>query len=46
LGCKPQCGKCVPFVRDLIRKAADDGTHAPVQDLRAPASLLSAGADC
>lgn len=22
LGCKPQCGKCVPFVRDLIREAA------------------------
>jgi bacterioferritin-associated ferredoxin len=22
LGCKPQCGKCVPLVRDLIRETA------------------------
>jgi bacterioferritin-associated ferredoxin len=22
LGCEPQCGKCVPFVRQLLREAA------------------------
>lgn len=20
LGCRPQCGKCVPFVRDMVRR--------------------------
>lgn len=23
LGAKPQCGKCVPFVRQLLRQAVD-----------------------
>jgi bacterioferritin-associated ferredoxin len=22
LGCQPQCGKCVPFVRDMLRQSA------------------------
>ena len=22
LGCEPQCGKCVPFVRQMLREAA------------------------
>ncbi len=21
LGCQPQCGKCVPFIRDMLRSA-------------------------
>jgi bacterioferritin-associated ferredoxin len=46
LGCKPQCGKCVPFVRDLIREAADDRNSSSVQGFSGPANLLSAGADC
>lgn len=23
LGCQPQCGKCVPFVRQALRQAAE-----------------------
>lgn len=23
--CKPRCGKCVPFVRDMVKKAAKGG---------------------
>jgi bacterioferritin-associated ferredoxin len=25
-GCRPQCGKCVPFVRDMLREAAEGPT--------------------
>ena len=24
LGCEPQCGKCVPFVRQMLREAAPE----------------------
>ena len=24
-GCRPQCGKCVPFVRQMLRQGADAG---------------------
>lgn len=40
LGCKPKCGKCVPFVRDLIRAVA------PSEPMAMPSALLTAGADC
>jgi bacterioferritin-associated ferredoxin len=30
LGCKPQCGKCVPLVRDLIRAEASMAAASPV----------------
>jgi bacterioferritin-associated ferredoxin len=26
LGCQPQCGKCVPFVRQALRQAAEAAT--------------------
>jgi bacterioferritin-associated ferredoxin len=26
LGCEPQCGKCVPFVRQMLREAAPAGS--------------------
>jgi bacterioferritin-associated ferredoxin len=45
LGCKPQCGKCVPFVRDLIR--AEASTAAASSAMMAPPdSLLIADAGC
>ena len=25
-GCQPQCGKCVPFVRQMLRDCADAGS--------------------
>ena len=25
-GCQPQCGKCVPFVRQMLRDGAPSGT--------------------
>ena len=25
-GCQPQCGKCVPFVRQMLRDGADAAT--------------------
>ena len=28
LGCQPRCGKCVPFVRRLLREEADIATEA------------------
>jgi len=31
LGAEPKCGKCVPFVRDALRRAASAGS--PVQSL-------------
>jgi bacterioferritin-associated ferredoxin len=40
LGCKPQCGKCVPFVRDLIRETV--GGEKP-SSFDPSASLLLAG---
>jgi bacterioferritin-associated ferredoxin len=24
-GCQPQCGKCVPFVREMVRRSAAAG---------------------
>jgi len=42
LGCKPKCGKCVPFVRDLIRAAAPVTTPP----MAMAAVLLTAGPDC
>jgi bacterioferritin-associated ferredoxin len=28
-GCQPQCGKCVPFVRQMLRQAAEaEGKNA------------------
>ena len=27
LGAKPQCGKCVPFVRDLLRQSVESPVH-------------------
>ncbi len=27
-GCQPQCGKCVPFVRQMLREGADAATGA------------------
>lgn len=29
LGCAPQCGKCVPYVRDMIRDHAAANDAAP-----------------
>lgn len=29
LGCEPQCGKCVPFVRQMLRQVAEaEGKNA------------------
>jgi bacterioferritin-associated ferredoxin len=39
LGCKPQCGKCVPYVRNLIREADGERTNS----FDPSASLLMAG---
>ena len=25
-GCQPQCGKCVPFIRQMLRDGADAGS--------------------
>ena len=25
-GCRPQCGKCVPFVRQMLREAGETAT--------------------
>ena len=25
-GCQPQCGKCVPFVRKMLREGMEDAT--------------------
>jgi bacterioferritin-associated ferredoxin len=25
-GCRPQCGKCVPFVRQMLREGGDTAT--------------------
>jgi bacterioferritin-associated ferredoxin len=25
-GCRPQCGKCVPFVRQMLREGCDGAT--------------------
>ena len=45
LGCKPQCGKCVPYVRDLIREQANAmATSATMA--AAPDGLLTADAGC
>ncbi|MGE0258023.1 MAG: bacterioferritin-associated ferredoxin [Alphaproteobacteria bacterium] len=27
-GCRPQCGKCVPFVRQMLREHAGDAATA------------------
>jgi bacterioferritin-associated ferredoxin len=27
-GCRPQCGKCVPFVRQMLREGNDAATSA------------------
>ena len=27
-GCRPQCGKCVPFVRQMLREGNEDVTAA------------------
>jgi bacterioferritin-associated ferredoxin len=27
-GCRPQCGKCVPFVRQMLREGSEDVTAA------------------
>jgi bacterioferritin-associated ferredoxin len=27
-GCRPQCGKCVPFVRQMLREGSDAATSA------------------
>jgi len=45
LGCKPQCGKCVPYVRDLIREQANAMASAPTM-VTAADGLLMADADC
>jgi bacterioferritin-associated ferredoxin len=45
LGCKPQCGKCVPFVRDLIRAEASVAGASPAV-LTAHDTLLIADAGC
>ena len=29
-GCQPQCGKCVPFVRQMLRDRADAGSGESV----------------
>ena len=28
-GCRPQCGKCVPFVRQMLRECGDAGSCGP-----------------
>ncbi|HWB49002.1 MAG TPA: (2Fe-2S)-binding protein [Stellaceae bacterium] len=28
LGCEPQCGKCVPFVRQMLRERTSAGVEA------------------
>jgi len=45
LGCKPQCGKCVPFVRDLIRAEASLTAVSPAMT-SPPDALLIADAGC
>ncbi|HEY3911771.1 MAG TPA: (2Fe-2S)-binding protein [Stellaceae bacterium] len=30
LGTKPQCGKCVPFVRDMLRRVVEFSGPEPV----------------
>jgi bacterioferritin-associated ferredoxin len=32
LGCEPQCGKCVPFVRQMLRQQNDAGVEAGGDD--------------
>jgi bacterioferritin-associated ferredoxin len=46
LGCKPQCGKCAPFVRDLIREAAGGEMAQSAEGLVGTANLLLQGAGC
>ena len=29
-GCRPQCGKCVPFVRQMLREEAEGATAGVV----------------
>jgi bacterioferritin-associated ferredoxin len=45
LGCKPQCGKCVPLVRDLIRAEASVAAASTAM-MTAPDALLIADAGC
>ena len=45
LGCKPQCGKCVPLVRDLIRSEAGMAAASPTI-MATPNILLTADAGC
>ena len=45
LGCKPQCGKCVPFVRDLIRAEASAAAASPAMTVLSD-GLLIADAGC
>ena len=30
--CAPRCGRCVPFVRDMVRAARDDLAASPIQE--------------
>jgi bacterioferritin-associated ferredoxin len=46
LGCKPQCGKCVPFVRDLIRAEANAATASAAMITPPADALLIADAGC
>jgi len=45
LGCKPQCGKCVPYVRDLIREQTNAAASTPTLVTVAD-GLLTADAGC
>jgi len=39
-GCQPQCGKCVPFVRQMLREAAESAERWPARiDRFSPAGV-------
>lgn len=31
LGCRPQCGKCVPYVRNMVRQHCDCAAEAEAE---------------
>ncbi len=31
-GCEPQCGKCVPFIRQMLREGRDSASTRPQAD--------------
>lgn len=46
LGCRPQCGRCAPTVKQIIREAADrDGDTCPAVIDDFPGAQVDGGAD-